>query len=247
MCTTARTLHGLFAGLQERLEGELRSDRHAFTHPGARGEASEEGWLSILRDHLPHRYRADRAQIVDSTGRTSDQIDVVIYDRQYSPLLYNNHHQHFVPAESVYAVFEVKQKLNREHLLYAAEKAASVRRLSRTSAEIRHAGGTFEPQPPHRIAAGILTYRSNWKTPFGAPFREILDELQVEGQLDLGCVLTGGTFEATYRGGGEVAVESTDGHLPLVQFLFRLLRRLQAMATAPAIDYGRYLEALDHD
>lgn len=37
-------------GLQTRLEGGLRGNRAAVTHPGARGEASEEDWLRALND-----------------------------------------------------------------------------------------------------------------------------------------------------------------------------------------------------
>ena len=73
-------LTDILDGLQARLEGELRGNRVAVTHPGARGEASEEDWLRVLKDHLPHRYQADRAFVIDSLGDCSEQIDVVIYD-----------------------------------------------------------------------------------------------------------------------------------------------------------------------
>ena len=153
-------------GLQSRLEGELRGSRAAITHPSARGEASEDDWLRVLKDHLPRRYEADRAFVIDSLGDCSDQIDIVIYDRQYSPLLYNQANQRYIPAESVYGVLEVKQDLSREHVLYAGEKAASVRRLQRTSAPILHAGGAYEPRPLPRIVAGLVTYQSTWSPPF---------------------------------------------------------------------------------
>lgn len=38
----------------------------------------------------------------------------MIYDRRYSPFLFNQSGAVFIPAESVYAVFEVKQELSRE-------------------------------------------------------------------------------------------------------------------------------------
>ncbi len=143
-------------GLQARLEGGLRGNRAAVTHPGARGEASEEDWLRVLNDHLPRRYQADRAFVIDSRGECSDQIDIVIYDREYSPFLYNQANQRYVPAESVYGILEVKQDLTREHLLYAGAKAASVRRLHRTSAPIPYAEGAYKPRPLPRIVAGVV-------------------------------------------------------------------------------------------
>jgi hypothetical protein len=228
-------------GLQARLEGELRGNRAAVTHPGARGEASEEDWLRVLKDHLPHRYQADRAFVIDSRGASSEQIDVVIYDRQYSPFLYNQANQRYVPAESVYAVLEVKQDLSREHMRYAAEKAASVRRLHRTSGVVPTVAGDVPPSAPKRIAAGILTYQSSWTPPFGGPFRDALAELGVDEQLDVGCALIHGAFEVGYPAPGNVDLRLAEGPRSLVQLLMRLLKQLRALGTAPAIDYEAYL------
>jgi hypothetical protein len=228
-------------GLQARLEGELRGNRVAVTHPGARGEASEEDWLRVLNDHLPRRYQADRAFVIDSQGACSEQIDIVIYDRQYSPFLYNQANQRYVPAESVYGVFEVKQDLSRDHVLYAGEKAASVRRLHRTSVPVPHVEGVAKPRPLPRIVAGIVTYQSSWAPPFGDPFRSALADLPPENRLDVGCALLHGAFEARYPDGRGPELTVAEGPRSLVQFLMRLLKQLQALATAPAIDYDAYL------
>ena len=241
--TQPERLTGILDGLQHHLDGTLKTARAAHEHPVARGDASEQGWLSVLQDHLPHRYRADRATVIDSMGAASDVIDIVIYDRQYSPLLLNHKGQRYVPAESVYAVLEVKQNLSRKHVRYAADKAASMRRLHRTSYRIPHAGGEFKPRPPHRILAGIVAYKSNWSDPLGPPLHHALGDLDPDAQLDIGCALTGGTFEARYDAGNVVTVACIPGPHTLVEFFFRLLRQMQALATAPAIDYGAYLDA----
>lgn len=238
-------LSDVFNGLQLRLEGELRGNRVAVTHPGSRGDATEDDWLRILKDHLPHRYQADRAFVIDSRGERSDQIDVVIYDRQYSPLLYNQSNQRFVPAESVYCVLEVKQDLSRENILYAGDKAASVRRLHRTSAPIPYADGAYAARSLPYIVAGIVAYQSIWTPPFGDPLRQALSALPVNNQLDLGCALTHGAFEAAYSADGGTELTVVEGSRSLVQFLMRLLKHLQTLATAPAIDYAEYLARLE--
>lgn len=234
-------------GLQARLEGELRGGRAAVTHPGARGEASEEDWLRVLKDHLPHRYQADRAFVIDSHGTCSEQIDVVIYDRQYSPLLFNRANQRYVPAESVYGVLEVKQDLSHEHVLYAGKKAASVRRLHRTSAPVHHVEGVAKPRPLPPIVAGILTYQSSWSPPLGQPLGDVLSKLPADDRLDIGCALVHGTFEVRYPEAAGVDLIVIDGHRSLVQLLMRLLKLLQALGTAPAIDYEAYLSRFQAD
>lgn len=85
--------------------------------------------------------RTVKAFVVDSEGHFSEQIDIVVYDRQYSPFIFTFNDQLFIPAESVYAVFEAKQELSADIIRYAQNKATSVRRLKRTSLPIPHAGG----------------------------------------------------------------------------------------------------------
>lgn len=46
-------------------------------------------------------------------------MDVVIHDRQYSPLVFTFKDSFYVPAESVYAVFEAKQTMSDKHIAYA--------------------------------------------------------------------------------------------------------------------------------
>lgn len=239
--STPDRLAGILDGIQSRLEGDLRGNRAAVTHPGARGEATEEDWLRVLQVHLPSRYQADRAFVIDSRGECSEQIDVVIYDRQYSPLLYHYSNQRYVPAESVYAVLEVKQDLSREHIEYAGKKAASVRRLHRTSAPVPHVEGVAKPRSLPPILAGILTYQSSWNPPFGEAFREALAEQIVAQQMNIGCALMHGAFEVCYPREAGVQVTVVEGPRSLLQLLLRLLKQLQSLATVPAIDYEAYL------
>jgi hypothetical protein len=232
-------LQKLYISLQEQLETDLRVGQKALTHPVSKGDSSEADWLNVLKVHLPHRYQASRAFVIDSKGKKSEQIDVVIYDRQYTPTLYNKNDQRLIPAESVYAIFEVKPTLNNQNVLYAGKKAASVRKLFRTSAAIAYAAGKYEPKPVFPIIGGILTYRSGWKSSLGKSLTSILRKLDINSRLDIGCVVTVGTFEANYLS-GNVDIKTSSREMSLASFLFRLLAKLQSLATVPAIDYQEY-------
>src|SRR3990170_1910543 len=126
----------LFAAHQTELLSRLRTSAEVLRHPTAKGISAELNWAGMLSDFLPMRYRVSKAFVVDSTGGLSDEIDLVIYDRQYSPLLFHYGGATHVPAESVYAVFEVKSTLRRKDIEYAAQKAVSVRRLRRKSVAV---------------------------------------------------------------------------------------------------------------
>jgi hypothetical protein len=229
----------LYISLQEQLDTNLRIDQKTLIHPVSKGDSTEADWLKALKDHLPHRYQLDKAFIIDSNGKKSEQIDVVIYDRQYTPVLYNKNEQRLIPAESVYAVFEIKPVLNSPNILYAGKKVASVRKLHRTSAQIVYAGGKYEPRVPFSIIGGILTYKSAWKPELGKTFVNTLQKLDNNSRIDLGCVVTAGTFETKYDS-GKVEVIKSKPETSLASFLFLLLAKLQSLATVPAIDYQAY-------
>lgn len=233
-------LRRVFLGLQEQMIARLSTNREVIRQPGTKGDAAELEWLGMLSDYLPERYRADKAFVLDSDGRISDQIDVVIYDRQYSPFLFNQDNAKYVPAESVYAVFEAKQDLNARHIAYAGNKAGSVRRLKRTSVPIFHAGGKHEPKEPPRILAGILVLGSEWEPSFGESFTTALQKLSPEDRLDLGCVLKYGGFDVRHSEASEFQVEVSKSESALIFFFLRLLARLQEVGTVAALDFGEY-------
>ena len=240
----ATALHRAYAGLQGQLRAGLVSSRSVIEHPVAKGDGAEANWLKMLQEHLPHRYQAEAAFVIDAEGQQSDQIDIVLYDRQYTPELYNVDGQKIIPAEGVYAVLEVKPVLDRQNVEYAGRKVASVRGLKRTSAPIVHAGGEHDPRVITPILGGMLATEPGWKPPFGAPFCACLAGAEPEERLDLGCVAAAGAFEAIYDDGG-LNVSTSDPDFALASFFMQLLHRLQRIGTVPAIEYADYLKAFE--
>ena len=49
---------------------------------------------------LAPRYQAATAHVVDSEGNFSDQIDVVVFDRQYSPFIFTFEGQKIIPPRA---------------------------------------------------------------------------------------------------------------------------------------------------
>ena len=114
-------LRGLFTGLQKQMETSLSVNRAIISHSGSKGDATEQHWTNFLRTYLPDRYKVDKAIVIDSTGNVSNQMDIVIYDGMYTPFIFNQDNFLYIPAESVYAVFEVKQDAVG-NIEYAAKK-----------------------------------------------------------------------------------------------------------------------------
>lgn len=232
-----------FRARQQQLESDLGFGRTVLAHPGTLGDATELDWHGMLADFLPRRYGVAKAFVIDVDGAMSHQLDIVVHDRHYSPLLFEVGGAHFIPAESVYAVFEIKQSFNKSHIEYAGAKIASVRNLRRTSVGFGTANGGAAAQEPKRILGGLLALDSDWSPPLGEPLRDALNGRNSQQALDFGCALRAGAFEAADPTvGGELWV-SDDPSTSLIFFALRLLSRLRDMATVPAMDYTAYIES----
>jgi hypothetical protein len=238
---TQWSLSQLLAGLHDTIHHRLQVVRRTIGHPGAKGDASEGVWIELLNAYLPHRYEAAKAHVVDSRGAFSQQIDVVVFDRQYSPFIFKFDEETVIPAESVYAVFEAKQTISATHISYAHDKIASVRRLHRTSLPIPHAGGTYPAKPVIPIIGGLLAFESDWNPPFGESLREALQAFADDGQLDLGCVAAHGHFAFNTQ---TACHDLFEGGKPATAFLFKLISELQFRGTVPMIDVLAYSEWL---
>jgi hypothetical protein len=243
-------LTGAFLKRQDKLRSDLGLGDIA-EHGGTKGDHTELNWMNMLSELLPGRYSVAKAFVVDAQGSRSEQIDVVIYDRHFSPLLFDVGGAKYIPAEGVYAALEVKQTLDKGNMEYAADKIATVRTLNRTSVEVTHAGGTFPPVVPRRIIGGILTRRSDWNPPFGAPFEQCiadLNERDTDGMkwgLDIGCAVEHGGFVVNRDGTGHrEGIETSDANVALISFVMRLLKQLEIAGSAPAIDYDSYLRSV---
>lgn len=235
------SLSKLLAGLHDDIQQRLDRARQSFGHPGTKGDASESIWLQLLDTYLPKRYQAKTAHVVDSKGVFSDQIDVVVFDRQYSPFIFEFEGKIIIPAESVYAVFEAKQAINASQVSYAQEKVASVRRLHRTSLPIPYANGVYPAKPLIPIFGGILTFESDWTPCFGQPMAKALQAGDADGRLDLGCIAAHGYFS---RDASTGAYDFQAGGKPATAFLLKLISMLQFSGTVPMIDVQAYAQWL---
>ena len=235
-------IRSIFLGLQRQMSSRLSLNKSILNHPVAKGDASELEWTDLLNTYLPKRYQADRAFVLDHKGSISDQIDIVIFDRHFSPFLLKQNGATYVPAESVYAVIEVKQKLDASTLRYAAEKATSVRRLIRTSASIVDVGTVKPPRKQFEVLAGILTLNGS----FRSVTSRTLKTLRENERINFGCSLEFGAFTVDYTQ-REPKVMKTTGDDAFVLFFLRLIAELQKLGSVPAMDIDAYIQSIKSD
>lgn len=231
---------------QAMLVASLDGLKRVIQHKGGRGSVGEDEWKRVIADFLPNRYCvAGNTEVIDYTGKTTEQQDIVIYDQHFCPLFFEESGITKVPAESVFAVFEVKPTLDKRVIDYAMDKAASVRRLQRTNVEITDRGERKAPRPPFEIVAGVLALESDWTPPFGESLEKALDYNDPNRRLQLGCALQHGAFEALYddKAGTRSIEGASEGALMFL--LMRLFAKLQVIGSPMAIDLRAYSRSLE--
>ena len=265
-------LKQMFQGLQNQMVSQLNTNREFITHPGAKGDSLENAWIEWLRKYLPNKYCVDKAIIIDHKGNTSHQIDIVIYDNLYTPFMFSQNGFHYIPAEGVYAVFEVKPDIQgnvgeQSYIEYAAKKIESVRLLERTSTNIINAGQKFEPRGLTKIIGGILASTNTFTHKNNNTIKEHLGkQIGLKG-IDIGCIADYGFFYVDYEGEEDSQENNFNKRImdyyknrsitqvifsgednSLITFLLQLTRYLQqAIGTIPAIDLNAYSKAIDFE
>lgn len=233
-------LRNAFLAEQEVLRQKLELSSASITHDGLMGNVNEQHFIEILKKYLPRRYAIDSAIVIDSKGASSDQIDIVIYDRHYTPTLLDQIEHRFVPAEAVYAVLEVKPKINKQYVEYASEKAKSVRVLHRSTIPITHAGGEYPAKELFPIISGIVASNTSWKDGFNSQsFKKLYSKLNEDEIINCGLAVSGDYFD-TYDNKLHIGSNKNS----LAYFIFRLLQKLQSLGTVPAIDWNSYASVL---
>lgn len=268
-------LKQLFNGLQKQMSAQLSTNREFIEHPGSKGDALENAWIEWLRKYLPNRYSVDKAIIIDHEGSTSQQIDLVIYDNWFTPFIFNQNGFYYIPAEGVYAIFEVKPDISghsngKSNIEYAGEKIESVRKLKRTSTSMINSGVMTPPRPFTKILGGILTSTKSGEKGNNETINKHLRQLNGLNTIDIGCIADYGSFYVDYEGEENIdlkkntefekryidyynnrifkTVSFSKPENSLVTFFMQLTRYLQqAIGTVPAINLNAYLRNIGEE
>ena len=262
----------LFAGLQNQMVAQLNTNREFILHSGSKGDSLENVWIEWLRKYLPNKYCVDKAIVVDSEGNLSQQLDLVIYDQIHTPFVFTQNGVNYIPAEGVYAVFEVKPdfegsvkkgKKNISYLEYAGQKIESVRKLKRTSVGMINSGVPVLRRPFTKIIGGILASTNSIKKT--GTIESQLKSLKKFKTIDIGCAVEYGSFYVNYKGEEDTKNTNFEKRIEnyysdrkfdkltfsskdnsLITFFLQLTRYLQqAIGTVAAIDLDAYAKSVE--
>lgn len=218
-------------------------------HPVTKGDHCESVWIDFFRSILPSKYAVDKGFVFDCKGNFSNQIDIIIYDALYAPLLFETEAgEKYVTAESVYAVFESKSILTEKELVYANNKIESVRKLYRSRRDVINAGKKQDARPLTKIIGGVLSNEIRHTeeecmgkckgNTIGA--ETLKKHLRKYENIDIGCAINHYTF-LKKEDNNEIIVNENKQEI-ILTFFFVLLNELYKLGTVAAIDIREYAE-----
>lgn len=81
----------------------------ASEHDSTTGNYREEMWVKFFRSMLPQKFSlAQGVLIIDSGGHVSKEVDIAVFDEQYTPYVFQYNTLKFIPIEAVALVIECK-------------------------------------------------------------------------------------------------------------------------------------------
>lgn len=200
-------------------------------HPVSQGDLSEGKWIKFLSSFLPNRYEVSKGFVFDSAGGVSEQIDLIVFDPLHSPLIHETENgEKYVTAESVYAIFEVKQEANKGTVEYADKKIKSVCALKRTSRRMISSGKIAPARSLTHIIGGLLATDSINQD-------DLKKHLSASDSVEIICSALGGTL---YKNDSGVSASSPEE--AVFSFFYLLLDELFKLGTVGAIDIREYAD-----
>ncbi len=108
-------IHKNYDDLNRKMVEEMNL---ASEHDGLTGNYREEMWIQFFRSIIPQKFSlAQGVMIIDSKGNVSKEVDIAVFDEQYTPYVFQYNTLKFIPIEAVALVIECKSvSLNPENL-----------------------------------------------------------------------------------------------------------------------------------
>ena len=137
-------------------------------HPGEYGKYREACCKDFLRYFVPQRLEIEEGFIINTHDEVSTECDIIIYDKNNTPLIQSQEMQKFYPVETVASVGEIKSVLTKKQFKTALEKLAKVKSLKKQQVESKKIkktiDGKFNPKfnPKDNIFTFLICERFNF-------------------------------------------------------------------------------------
>lgn len=139
----------VFHAVSERMLADFKA-LGQIRHAGSKGTAREQLLKNFLAEgRLPQKYAIGSGEVVGRAGETSNQSDVIVYDRMNGISLLFDESSQVYPIDCVYGVIEVKSALSKSELIDSLDKIATLKAMAPGGGVTQSIGGftSVSPRP----------------------------------------------------------------------------------------------------
>lgn len=110
------------------LKNEYQNNQN-IQHQGIKGGFNENELSDLIKEIIPTKYIITKGIIENSSGKQSNETDIIIYDNDVLPYYIKNDLS-FIPIEAVKYIFEVKSTLNSNELKTTIKKFSNYHEMN---------------------------------------------------------------------------------------------------------------------
>ena len=127
--------HFIYSFKEASRELFFDEEKARLIHAGEFGRLREVVSKDFVRFTIPIRLDIGTGFIMNHIGDVSTQVDLVVYDKNATPLVQDSEKQYFYPVETVCAAGEIKSVLSKSELKKALNKLARIKEIRERIAE----------------------------------------------------------------------------------------------------------------
>ena len=116
---------------QNKINAAIAPIRSLIPHSGEIGTLVEKQFQSQLAEVLPEKIGVSNGFVMDSKGKISKQMDIILYDKLNTPRIFESEGAQIFPVETTFACGEIKTSLDSEKFVDSFEKCLSYKNLCR--------------------------------------------------------------------------------------------------------------------
>lgn len=250
----------IFEEISKTMRSDFERSRFAIQiHPSLKGEAAENIVRKFLESYIPNSLGITGGILVDSNGKRSKQLDVIIYDAEKTPIFFQSDNIRVIPVECAYSVIEVKSKLDSDELPTIFKNMDSVRNLEKkafyTETDIPPFslyGRTWDHWP---INYFVFAFDSIGLDTLVSNINEIQtnDSRNPEQKIDMICVLDKGVIHYTDDGDDYCITPKSTSQLQAAKtsksllLFYSLISRLLNQMNMKKFTFTPYISEIDFE
>lgn len=245
-----KTILDIVNNYQDNAEALVKELYFKVEHGSTIGTYREGIWKEMFEQIIPKKFVIEQSVfIIDADGRVSKEVDLAIFDNNFTPYIFRYKNLKFLPIEAVAVVVECKstsmnKKVLQEWEMAIKELKTANKACARMAAKIVRTGDGFAATPTQTATRPlrILCYLSEDKI-------KIEDEIKSENKTERECL----NFDITIQAIKEKKLEgkkAEKGRLKItfsnefenLQDWYKSLNHVDGAAYEGKIDEGEVLQ-----